>query len=308
LPLNDREVPQLLTASYVLEVAAMSNLSIFAFEKHQVRLVGTTDKPEWVASDVCEILALNTSEAVNGRKDRPGSGLDEDEKGIVIVDTPGGEQQLLTVTEPGLYRLLSKSRKAIAKRFQRWLFHEVLPSIRKTGSYSLPSAELELKKLELEIIRAKQRYLDVSYAIQLSTSPAMLGYLRGDAPPPKEVEHVKHFVDPRTGKEVGSTSGRSLTQLITDAGLNPKSKRYKDRVKSALKRRGFDYDRGENWSEASYLRKYPVLEDKVYDQALKAVLSEVIDSESEQNLFVHQMQQAALSPQKQPRAFQGVEP
>ncbi len=168
--------------------------------------------------------------------------------------------------------------------------------------------EIERMKLKLHLIQAKQKYLDVCYAIQLSTSSAMLNYLRGDAPPPKEVEHVKHFVDTRTGREVGSTEGRSLTQLIADAGLNPKSKRDKDRVKSALKRRGFDYDRMEIWSEASYLRKYPVLEDKVYDQALKAVLSEVMDSESEQNLFVHQMQQAALSPQKQPRAFQGVEP
>ena len=124
----------------------------------------------------------------------------------------------------------------------------------------------------------------------------MLSYLRGDAPPPKEVEHVLHFVDARTGKEVGSSEGRSLTQLITDAGLNPKSKRDKDRVKRALKRSGFDYDRMENWGKASYLREYPVLSDSVYDQALKAVLGEVMTGESEQNLFVHQMQQATLNP------------
>ncbi len=62
------------------------------------------------------------------------------------------------------------------------------------------------------------------------------------------------------------------------------------------------------WSTTSYLRKYPVLEDEVYDQALKAVLGEVITGESEQNLFIHQMQQAALNPQKQPRGLQGVEP
>jgi len=277
----------------------MSNLSIFAFEGQQVRFVGTADKPEWVAQDVADVLEIQ-----NIRQTL--AGFEQDEKGVCTIYTPGGEQEMLTVTEPGLYRTIFKSRKEVAKRFRRWVLHEVLPSIRKTSNYSLPSAELELKKLELELIRAKQRYLDVSYAIQLSTSSAMLNYLRGDAPPSREVEHVKHFVDARTGKEVGSTEGRSLTQLIADAGLNPKSKRDKDRVKSALKRWGFDYDRGENWSEASYLRKYPLLEDKVYDQALKAVLSEVMDSESEQNLFVHQMSHAALSPQKQSRAFQEV--
>ncbi len=169
-------------------------------------------------------------------------------------------------------------------------------------------AEIELKKLELHLLQAKQQYLDRSYAIQLSTSPAMLAWLRGETPPPARVESKDRFVDSRTGKEVGSSNGRSLTQLITEVGLNPKSKRDKDRVKHALKRWGFDYDRMENWSEASYLRKYPVLEDQVYDQALKAVMGEVMTGESEQNLFVHQMQQAALSPQEQPRAFQGVEP
>jgi len=169
-------------------------------------------------------------------------------------------------------------------------------------------AQVERMKLELQLLQAKQRYLDVSYAIQLSTSPAMLSYLRGDAPPPKEIERINHFIDSRTGREVGSTEGRSLTQLISDAGLNPKSKCDKDRVKRALKRWGFDYDRMENWSEASYLRKYPVLKDDFYDQALKAVLNEVMTGESNQNLFVHQMQQAALSPQKESRAFQGAEP
>ena len=93
----------------------MTNLSIFAFEGQQVRFVGTGEQPEWIAADVCNILGLNTSEAINGRKDRSGSGLDSDEKGIVVVDTPGGEQEMLTVTEPGLYRLLSKSRKEIAR-------------------------------------------------------------------------------------------------------------------------------------------------------------------------------------------------
>jgi len=186
----------------------------------------------------------------------------------------------------------------------------VRTSLLDAVEYVIPAQnqEIERMKLELHLLQAKQKYLDVSYAIQLSTSSAMLNYLRGDAPPPKEVEYLDRFIDPRSGKEVGSSNGRSLTQLIADVGLNPKSKRDKERVKSALKRWGFDYDRGENWSEASYLRKYPVLENKVYDQALKAVLSEVMDGSSEQNLFVHQMQQEALSPQKQPRAFQGGEP
>ncbi|VEP17882.1 Prophage antirepressor [Hyella patelloides LEGE 07179] len=129
----------------------MSNLSIFEFESQQVRFVGTAEKPEWVAVDLCKILGIkNVSDTL--------AKFDEEEKGVVTIDTLGGEQSLLTLTEPGLYRLIFKSRKDVAKRFQRWIFHEVLPSIRKTGSYSLAEKSPSIPALptareELETIR-----------------------------------------------------------------------------------------------------------------------------------------------------------
>ncbi len=102
------------------------------FESQKVRFVGTADKPEWVAADVCNILDIdNVSRAL--------ADFDEDEKGIRNVYTIAGRQKLLTVYEPGLYRLiLTKSRKPEAKRFQKWVFGEVLPSIRKHGIYPPP--------------------------------------------------------------------------------------------------------------------------------------------------------------------------
>jgi len=275
---------------------AISNLSIFAFEGHQVRFVGTAEQPEWVAADICHVLGLDTSLAVNGRPDRPSSGLDADEKGTAIVNTLGGNQEMLTVTEPGLYRLLSsKSRKPIAKRFQRWVFHEVLPSIRKTGNYSLPDAQTERMKLELELIRAKQHYQDTGHAIALSTSPAMLQWLRGETPPPPKIEYRDRFIDPATGQEIGTSSGRSLTQLIADAGLNPKSSKDRQKVKKILKSLGFDYDKKQRWVSVSYLREYPVLEDDTYQVVLKAVLAEVMESESQPNLFVHSLKRTTLT-------------
>lgn len=286
----------------------MTNLSVFAFEGHQVRFVGTAENPEWVAADVCSILGLDTSIAINGRPDRPNSGLDFDEKGTAIVSTLGGNQEMLTVTEPGLYRLLSsKSRKPIAKRFQRWVFHQVLPSIRKTGSYSLQDAQIERMKLELELIKAKQHYQDSGYAIQLSTSAALLRWLRGEAPPPKEIEYRDRFLDSATGQEINGAIGKSLTQLISDAGLNPKSTRDRNRVKKILKSLGFDYDKMQRWSTASYLREYPVLEDGVYDLALKQVLDQLVEGESQPNLFLHSLQQAALTRGKTTGKLKGEE-
>jgi prophage antirepressor-like protein len=104
-----------------------------AFEGRKVRFVGTQDRPEWIAQDVCNILEIeNVSQALTG--------FDESEKGICIDDTLFGKQKLLTVYEAGLYRLIFKSRKPEAKRFRDWVFGDVLPSIRKYGAYPPPQA------------------------------------------------------------------------------------------------------------------------------------------------------------------------
>lgn len=95
-----------------------------------VRVVMLNGEPWFIAADVCRVLELsNVSQAL--------SRLDEDEKGIISTDTPGGEQSLLTVNEAGLYALVLSSRKPEAKNFKRWLTHEVIPTIRKTGGYSI---------------------------------------------------------------------------------------------------------------------------------------------------------------------------
>jgi len=160
---------------------------------------------------------------------------------------------------------------------------------------SAQNPETERIKLELELIRAKQHYQDTGHAIALSTSPAMLQWLRGETPPPPKIEYRERFIDPVTRQEIGSTNGRSLTQLIADAGLNPKSTRERNRVKKILKCHGFDYERMQHWVSASYLRKYPVLEDEIYQQVLNVVLAEVARDEARPNLFVYSLDRAALT-------------
>jgi hypothetical protein len=100
----------------------------------------------------------------------------------------------------------------------------------------------------------------------------MLAYLRGEAPPPVECQYSDRFVDTNAGKEVGSASGRSLIQLVGDAGLNPNSVHDRNRVQKILKSHGFDYDSGQGWSAASYLREHKVLEGEAYEQALRNCL------------------------------------
>lgn len=103
------------------------------WEGHRVRMVGTAEQPEWVAKDVCFVLDIHNSRRALAEM------IPAPEKGVRIAYTPGGPQEYATVTEAGLFRLISRSRKPSAARFQSWLFGEVLPSIRQHGQYPPPA-------------------------------------------------------------------------------------------------------------------------------------------------------------------------
>lgn len=117
-------------------------IQVFSYKKRELRTTEIGGEIWFVAKDVCDILEIiNPSDAV---KD-----FDEDEKGIANIYTPGGKQNMTIISEPGVYALVMKSRKPEAKQFSRWVRHEVLPSIRKTGSYSLrPNANISPSDLE----------------------------------------------------------------------------------------------------------------------------------------------------------------
>lgn len=109
----------------------MTAIVNFAFEEHLVRVIERDGDPWFVGKDVCQVLSIrNHNDAL--------SKLDEDEKGVASTDplAAGGSQQALIVSEPGVYRLVFRSRKPEAERFKRWLAHEVLPAIRRTGRYA----------------------------------------------------------------------------------------------------------------------------------------------------------------------------
>lgn len=106
----------------------------FAFGDELVRAkLDAQGNPWFVAKDVCRVLELgNVTEATRG--------LDEDERGSEFLNTSGGRQEMLTISESGLYSLIFRSRKDEARAFRRWVTSEVLPTIRRTGSYRQPVA------------------------------------------------------------------------------------------------------------------------------------------------------------------------
>lgn len=116
-------------------ITYMSNrqeAKVFTFNENNkpIRVELVDGEPWFVAKDVCDALTIGNSRDAIGR-------LDDDEKGVSVVATPSGEQQMNIVNESGLYNLIFQSRKPEAKKFRKWVTSEVLPSIRKTGRYEV---------------------------------------------------------------------------------------------------------------------------------------------------------------------------
>lgn len=120
-----------------------NTLSVFNFESNSVRVVLVNNEPWFVAKDVCDILGLSDVSMTCSR-------LREKDKGTSSICTPSGNQQVTIISEFGLYELVLGSRKEEAKQFKYWLCDEVLPSIRKTGSYRVP-VPVEQPKLPSEV-------------------------------------------------------------------------------------------------------------------------------------------------------------
>lgn len=142
----------------------MSALQVFAFEGAEVRTVLVGGEPWWVASDICSILELQSGRAL--------ARLDEDEKGLRSTQTPGGQQMLTYVTEPGLYSLVLGSRKPQAKAFKRWITHEVIPTIRRTGSYTVAPPALPSPRDLALLVLAEADRADAAEAKVAELEPA----------------------------------------------------------------------------------------------------------------------------------------
>jgi prophage antirepressor-like protein len=110
-----------------------NELQVFSFGDSKTRIVtGNDGEPRWVAKDVAETLEIvwqGTKSIIH---------VPEEWRGVSSVPTPPGIQEMATLTEQGLYFFLARSDKPKALPFQKWIAGEVIPSIRKTGSYSIP--------------------------------------------------------------------------------------------------------------------------------------------------------------------------
>ncbi len=132
------------TATTAARPSAGVGLVPYAFEGQPMRTGYTAGEWWFIAADVCRILDISNPSQALAR-------LDDDEKGLISTETPGGEQQVRAVTEAGLYSLIlgarSSEKKPQARKFKRWVTHEVLPAIRQTGGYTAPAVTIPEPRL-----------------------------------------------------------------------------------------------------------------------------------------------------------------
>ncbi|CAJ1000994.1 BRO family protein [Brevibacillus aydinogluensis] len=145
--------------------------NVFSFQDKQVRVVLRDGEPWFVARDVCEVLDhSDTSTAIRR--------LDDDEKLTQTMFVSGQNREVWLVNEPGLYSLILTSRKPEAKAFKRWITHEVIPAIRKTGAYAV----------------------DQSKVVPLSERQALIQSLKLTAELAEEMEEVKSITQTHSQK------------------------------------------------------------------------------------------------------------
>ena len=201
------------------------------YKENPVRIIEKDGELWFVAKDVAVILGYRDAYTLVRR-------LDEDERGTRKVCTPSAEQEMTVINEAGLYNAILCSNKAEAKAFKRWVTHDVLPSIRKTGAYLAPNLPLEKLQKLIETIGEQYKLLiesnsilrqQLEYATQFvpktkygSTSPAN-GQRRTTIRRGANVAGNGRLIERRNPEEVGyqmDLFGEYLPQIIFTNAVN----------------------------------------------------------------------------------------
>lgn len=199
-------------------------ISLFDFKNARIRILKDENGDPWfVAKDVCDALKIANSRQVV-------QSLDDDEKDMYNVYTPGGKQDMHIISESGLYSVILRSRKPEAKAFKQWIMHEVLPSIRKTGKYSLNQKFESNDAKTVAMIQAfkgiiQDDYLESKARIVLARQMGELPELESGSRPLYVQDYLKS--KGLKSKEIKSKSnsfGKRLKALyIAEHGESPKT-------------------------------------------------------------------------------------
>ena len=186
----------------------MNDLQVFENPDFgQVRTVTKDGEPWFVAADVCRALEVDPTATRR---------LDDDEKNTLrLTQGTSGNPNVTIVNEPGLYSLVLGSRKPEAKNFKRWITHEVIPSIRKTGSYSIQEPETPAQlRAKAMMINAKTRLFNAAMKAvdRFQMSPVALEALG--------IPMIEEFTGVKTGYRPRIETTYSATELGAEFGVS----------------------------------------------------------------------------------------
>lgn len=192
----------------------MNDVTIFRKDEFgAVRAVTLEVEPWFVAADVCRALGLGNSSDVIKR-------LDEDERTLVSIEGASNGLPVNAINEPGLYALILGSRKPEAKAFKRWITHEVIPEIRKTGGYIAGQETMDDDQLLANALMVAQRKIDERNK-QLEAANEKI---KADAPKVLFAETVE--------KAETCISIGTLAKILNQAGLDIGERRLFERLRN----------------------------------------------------------------------------
>ncbi|HRD68284.1 MAG TPA: BRO family protein [Candidatus Competibacter sp.] len=206
----------------------MNAMTEFTFHTTAVRVFPTEDGDSFVAVAADIAAALGYPTAAHMLR-----GIDDEDKGYTDVCTPGGPQRMLTLTESGVYDATFRSRNPSAKPFRRWITAEILPSIRKTGSYVRPGAAeqaaafnltlaQELGKMRDQMVLLTGQVIDVHRLLD----GARVGHLRAEAKITKLLEKEQRRLINQEKHDAAETmrrmeaAGHSRAEIARATGRN----------------------------------------------------------------------------------------
>jgi anti-repressor protein len=205
-----------------------NELQAFSYEGNEVRTVQRDGEPWWVLKDVCDILELSNPSMIAER-------LDDDEK--VKVDPKQylgsrSNEPITIISESGLYNVIILSRKHEAKKFKRWVTHEVLPTIRKHGAYVTPT------KLE-EMMNAPDAWIKVLTALKEERAAKEYLQIQAETDKPKVI-----FADAVSVSD-GTILIGELAKILKGNGVEIGQNRLFEKLRQdgyLIKRQGTDYN------------------------------------------------------------------
>jgi prophage antirepressor-like protein len=209
----------------------MGNITPFQFDNHSVRVItGDDGEPLFVGKDICDALGYkNASDAMNDHC----RGV---AKRYPIADSLGRMQETRVISEPDVMRLMTNSTMPEAEKFERLVFEEILPTIRKTGSYSTASkAASKPETKELPAPKVFTDYFRVARLIGLDKNVAAISANQATAKitgtnvlallgqTHLDNQEQKIYLTPtEIGNKLGGISGRKVNMLLAEAGLQAK--------------------------------------------------------------------------------------